>query len=174
MQSNNNLCTGTLQAFGTGEVQAAPDEAVVELSVITEAPTAAAAVSSNAQRTQQVIAAVSAQPNHGVTTRGPYLYPIIRFDQNTQTSTIIGYRAINTVVVETKPSYAGQIFDAGVKAGANESSGITFRLQNDAPFREQALELAVEEAFSEARVVAQASGVQLDAPEHIYIEPVAR
>ena len=64
---------------------------------------------------------------------------------------IVGYRATNNVAVKTKIAYAAQIFDAGIRAGANESSGISFGLRDETPFREDALRLAVKSAFNEAR-----------------------
>lgn len=160
---------GTLHVTGTGTVQVAPDEAVVHFVVLTEGKTAGEAVSSNARRTQATVDAVSAQPNHGVTTTGLSVSPILKYEANV--STIVGFRATNGVEVKTKVGYAGQIFDAGISAGANESSGITFRIQNETPHREEALRIAVQQAFSEAGIVAKAAGVELDGPETIHINP---
>jgi uncharacterized protein YggE len=160
-----------LSVTGTGKVQVAPDEAIVHLSVLTEGRTAAEAVAANARQTQAVISAVSSQPNHGVTTSGLSVYPIINYEPNTSVPTIVGFRATNGVEVTTKVGYVGQIFDAGIAAGANQSSGISFRVQNEAPFREEALRLAVEEAFREARVVAAAANIELGEVESIQVEP---
>ncbi|HSK01785.1 MAG TPA: SIMPL domain-containing protein [Kofleriaceae bacterium] len=157
-------------ATGTGKVQVAPDEAVVQLSIITEGTTAAEAVAANARYTQAVINAVSAQPNHGVTTSGLSVYPIVNYQQD-QPPKIVGFRATNGVEVTTKPDYVGQIYDAGIAAGANQSSGITFRVQNEAPHREEALRLAMEQAFAEAKVVAIAANVELRGVETVQIEP---
>lgn len=164
--------TGTLNVTGTGTVRVAPDEAVVHLTVITDGKTASEAVAINAQRTQGTIDAVTAQPNHGVTTTGLSVSPIYKYDEGA--STLIGFRATNGVEVKTKIGYAGQIYDAGISAGANESSGITYRIQNDAPHREEALRLAVQEAFKAAHVVAKAAAVDLDGPDAITINDVGR
>jgi uncharacterized protein YggE len=152
---------GTLSVTGTGKVQGTPDEAVVDLGVVTEGKTAAEAVASNARVTQAVIDAASAQPNHGVTTTGLSVSPILHFDQTTGVSTIVGFRATNGVEVRTEIADAGQVYDAGIAAGANASSGITFRIQDETPYREQALRLAVENAHQEAKVVAQSARVDL-------------
>jgi uncharacterized protein YggE len=161
---------GTLDVTGNGRVNVAPDEATVNLSVITEGKTAGEAVAANAKHSQSVIDAVTEQPNHGVTTTGLGVSPIIEYDTSKH-SRIVGYRATNGVVVKTKIGYAGQVFDAGIRAGANESSGITFGVSNDAQYREDALRLAVRAAFCEARAVATAADVELDGPESIVIEP---
>lgn len=160
---------GTLSVTGIGNVHVTPDEAVIELSVITDGKTAGDATASNARRTQGVIDAISSQPNHGVTTSGLSVSPIYKYEPNTSAGSIVGFRANNTVEVKTKVGYAGQIYDAGVEAGANESSGITFRVQNEAPHREEALRLAVQDAYREAKIVAGASHVELLGPESIQI-----
>jgi hypothetical protein len=161
---------GTLNVTGIGKVQVAPDEAVIQLSVMTDGKTAAEATASNARRTQGVVDAVSSQPNHGVTTSGLSVSPIISYDPNTYAGTIVGFRATNGVEVKTKIGYAGQIYDAGIGAGANQSSGITFRIQNEAPHREEALRIAVGQAYKEAKIVAGAASIELMGPESIQIE----
>lgn len=162
---------GTLQVTGTGRVQVAPDEAVVHFVVVTDDKTAGAAVASNAKRTQTLIDAVSSQPNHGVTTLGLSVNPIISYDPSTNVGTIVGFRATNGVEVKTKVGHAGQIYDVGVAAGATQSSGIVFRIQYETPHREEALRIAVEEAYKEANLVAKTAKVDLEGPESIHIDP---
>jgi len=162
---------GTIEVTTTGKVAVAPDEAVIDLTVITEAETAAAAVSANALRTQAVIDAVSNEPNHSVTTTGLGVTPLYRFDAKTGVSSIIGFRATNTVRVRTKPGHAGRIFDVGIQAGASAVSGISFRVQNEALYREEALRLAVKTAFAEAAIVAQTADVKIDGARTIQIDP---
>lgn len=159
---------GTLQVRGTGELRVSPDEAIVDLQVITEAKTATEAVEANARRTQAVVDAVAAEPNHGITTTGLGVSPIVSYDNN-RVPTIVGFRATNGVEVKTKVGYAGRIYDAGVTAGANQSSGISFRVQNETPHREEALRLATKHAYREASIVAKVAGVELEGPEAIEI-----
>jgi uncharacterized protein YggE len=171
MQHEHDKGVGaTLEVSGSGRVEVAPDEAVVQLSIVTEAKTAHEAVAQNAKATQAVVDAVSAEPNHGVTTSGLGVGPITHYDPSTQTTTIVGYRATNGVSVKTKIDYAGQVYDAGIAAGANQSSGIDFRLQQEGPVREQALRLAVEDALAQARVVADAAGTQVRGVQSIAID----
>ena len=162
---------GTLLVTGTGRVQVAPDEALISLGVISDEKTAAEAVASNARITQALIDAISSQPNHGVTTTALSLSPLVSYDPTTGVGTVVGFRATNGVEVKTKVDYAGQIYDAGVAAGANQSSGITFRVKDEAPHREEALRVAVEEAYSEAKLVAKTAKVALEAAESIQIDP---
>jgi uncharacterized protein YggE len=165
---------GTIEVSGTGRVEVAPDEAVVQLSIVTEAKTASEAVAANASTTQAVVDAVSAEPNHGVTTSGLGLAPMTQYDSQTQANSIVGYRATNGVSVRTKIGYAGQVFDAGIRAGANQSSGIEFRVQQEASHREQALQLAVEDALAQGRIAAKAAGVQVLGVETISVDSGGR
>ncbi len=158
---------GTLQVSGTGKVRVMPDEALVHFVVISDGKTAVEAVTSNARATQSTMDAVSAQPNHGVTTTGLSVNPIIKYEADI--STVVGYRATNGVEVKTKIGYAGQVYDAGIAAGANQSSGITYQIQDETIHREEALRRAVEQAFKEAAIVAKAANIHLDTPESIQI-----
>lgn len=170
MKEKDKSVEGKLEVSGMGRITVAPDEATIQLSVITQAKTAKEAVAQNAKLTQSVIDAVSAQPNHGVTTTGLGVSPITEYDPKVRSTKIIGYRATNGVTVKTKIGYAGQIFDAGIQAGANESSGINFGLRDETPFREEALRQAVKTAFTEAKVVAEAADVELEGPESIWVD----
>jgi uncharacterized protein YggE len=142
------------------------------LEVITEASTASEAVALNAEITQAVLDAVMDEPNQGVTTTGLGVHPIYEYDPQTNVSSVVGFRASNGVKVVTKPITAGQVYDAGIQAGANVSSGISYRIENEAPLRELALRLAVEQAFIEATIVADTARVELLGPETIVIDPL--
>jgi uncharacterized protein YggE len=162
---------GSLEASGTGTIEVAPDLAVVRLTVLTEAPTAAEAVRQNAERMREVLDAVEGLPHQRVSTVGLSVQPIFTYDPATGRSTITGYRAENSIKVDTAVDQAGRIFDAGISAGANESSGITFKLQDERPFRDEALYLAYRQAYTDASAVANAADVALVGPEQITIEP---
>jgi uncharacterized protein YggE len=160
---------GTMDVSGIGRVNVTPDEAIVNLTTITEAQSASEAVAINAEVTQAVVDAVSALPNHRLSTSGLAVNPLIDYDDSAN-SRIIGYRATNSVTVKTKIGYAAQVFDAGIQAGANDSSGISFGLRDQAPFREEALRLAIQSACNEARIVAEAADIEIEGPESILID----
>lgn len=56
---------------------------------------------------------------------------------------------------------AGDLLALAMEHGANQMWGIEFRVEDPTPFEAQARQKAVEQAFSKARALAQASGVQL-------------
>jgi uncharacterized protein len=139
---HNTALPGMIEVTGYAEVSAPPDEALVILDVITQAETASLAISLNAELTRAVIEAVEAEPNTGITTSGLSVYPIYSYDPDTHVSTISAFTARNGVRVRTEPAAAGRVFDAGVEAGANVSSGILYRIRDESPLREQALRAA--------------------------------
>jgi uncharacterized protein YggE len=160
-----------LEASGTGSVEVAPDLAVVRLSVITEAATAGEAARQNAERMRDVLDAVEALPHRRISTVGLSLQPIYAFDPSTNTPSITGHRAENSIKVEAEVDGAGALYDAGIAAGANTSSGIAFQLQDERPYREEALHLAYGEAYADASALATAADVTLLDPEELVVEP---
>lgn len=171
MFNEQSLGIGSLEASGIGSLEVEPDLAVVRLAVITEAATAAEAANQNAASMRDVLDAVEALPHLRVSTVGLSLQPIYVFDPTSGTSSITGYRAENSIKVEAPVDEAGRIFDAGIGAGANTSSGITFKLQDERPFREEALYLAYQQAHADAEAVATAADLLLLGPEAITVEP---
>jgi uncharacterized protein len=165
-----NLCPdGTIEVSGTGKVEVSPDEAIISLTVLTQAESAAEAVAANALQTQAVLSAVAAEPHHRLVTTGLAVAPIYAIDPGTKAPAIVGYRASNTVEVSTEPIDAGRIYDAGVEAGASGASGIQFRMQDERPARAKALRRAVEQAYADAQVVAETAAIKLRGPEHIHV-----
>jgi uncharacterized protein YggE len=172
--SYEQLRIGTLEATGTGTIDVPPDLAIVRLAVVTEAPTAADASAQNAKRMREVLDAIEALPHERISTVGLSLQPIFTFDPATGASSITGYRAENSIKVEADVEEAGRLFDAGIAAGANVSSGISFRLRDDRPHREEALDRAFQQAYSDARATASSADVTLLAPQALVIEPEAQ
>lgn len=163
---------GTLNVSGEGQITAKPDVASVRLAVVTEGKTASEAVGSNAEIAERVVAAIEklGVSRDDMKTVGLNIYPVYETDEKTNMSRISGFRAENSIVVTAAVALGGKVFDAGVGAGANESSGISFGLRDERPYREKALAAAVEAANSEAGIVAEAMGVNLRGPKTIDID----
>lgn len=164
---------GTLNVAGIGEVQVRPDVATVRLAIVTDAKSAAEAVEQNAQRINNVVGQVNAL--EGITrddirTIGLTVFPVTRYDEETEQTVIEGYRAVNAIAVTVPVEMAGQVFDTGITAGASESSGITFGLRDERPYRMTALDEAVGAARAEAERVAESVGVRLLEPRNIDVE----
>src|SRR5262245_54401280 len=128
---------GLLSVNGEGQVKAKPDLARVTLEVIAEAKTAAEAVAQNAARAAAVIERMRALGigQDGLQTVGLSVYPIYTYDEAAQQNRLVGYRSQNAVQVEAPVEMAGKVFDAGVEAGADQSSSLSFALRDETSSR---------------------------------------
>src|SRR5271167_3579782 len=118
----------TIQVSGDGEVQAAPDLAVMSLAIETHAATAADAAARNGGLAQKVTDALKAKlGDKGKTWTGGYsLYPVYADESRPNTKpTITGYRAENTITVQTGAlDLAGPLIDAAIASGANRVNSL--------------------------------------------------
>jgi hypothetical protein len=145
-------------------VQRAPDRAVIQVAVETVAETAGEASRQNAQAMDRVLAALRRLgiPRSDIRTLRIELLP--RYDQGREAREpeIVGYRAVNQVIITVDSiPVVGGVVDAAVGAGANRVTGINFELRDPEAAYHEALQLAIEKARAEARVIADALGEPL-------------
>ena len=153
----------SLNLSATGEVKVAPDMATITFGVLTEAPTAAAAMRSNAARMNEVIAALrrAGIAERDVQTSGLNLSAQYDYVQN-QPPKLRGYQANNRVTVTINDlSRVGTTADAVVAAGVNQIDGISFGLKESGAAEDRARQLAVRALQAKAALYAQALGVPL-------------
>lgn len=152
-----------VEASGVGELQLAPDQAILSLGVTTEAPAAKDALDANAGKMTAVLAALASAGFRGtdVVTRAVSVTPVM--DHRPQGEPrIVGYRASNTVQVTSRePATIGRALDAGVQAGANVAGGVAFGLTDPRAAETLALRLAVQDAQRRATAMVEAVGRKL-------------
>lgn len=156
----------TVEATGRGTASARPDVALIRLGVVTQAKTPKQATSENAQAITKVLAALKnlKVPEEAIQTSGLSLQPQYEWDEPNKKSVLVGYRAEHMLTVKTEVEKAGEIYDAGVTAGANEAGGIELTLADDSPLRKEALQKATKAAVAEIHAVGEALGVVLIGP----------
>lgn len=156
----------TVEATGRGTASARPDVALLRLGVVTQAKEPQQATSENAQRIAKVLAALKASkvPEEAIQTSGLSLQPQYEWDEPNKKNVLVGYRAEHTVTVKTEVERAGEIYDVGVAAGANEAGGIELMLADDSLLRREALTRATKAAVAEIHAVGEALGVVLIGP----------
>lgn len=145
-----------------------PDLAVFSAGVTTQARTAAAALSENADRMNAVIAALKASgiAERDIQTSNLSVNPVYgqpRADANGNVSgdpVIIGYQATNQVEVkQRKIGNYGKTIDTLVNAGANQVSGPSFQLDNPDAASDEARIEAMKKARARAELYAKAAGL---------------
>lgn len=153
----------TLNLSAYGEVRTAPDMATINLGVTTTGATAQEASSANAQRMNQVIAALrkAGVAERDIQTSGLNLNAQYAYEQN-QPPRLTGYQASNQVTIRVMDlARLGQAIDAAVSSGANQMNGIGFALRDPAAAENEARRRAVRALQSKADLYAQATGLRL-------------
>ncbi|HEX3281255.1 MAG TPA: SIMPL domain-containing protein [Pyrinomonadaceae bacterium] len=159
IQSDSRSLTKVMVS-GDSIVQAQPDTAILNISVVTQARAALDAQQQNANKSDAVVRALKAAVGAGaeIKTSGYSLQPQRVYKEN-QPPSIVGYEARNSVTVTLADlTKVGAVIDAASQAGANDVSGISFTLRKDQPAHDQALADATREAVSKAQVIARALG----------------
>lgn len=153
----------TIEATGRGSASAPPDIAVVRLGVVTQAKDPKQATAANAAAISKVLAALKNLkiPDSAIQTSGLSLQPIYEWDEQSKKAVLVGYQAEHTMTVRTAVGQAGEVYDAGVTAGANQAGGIQLMLADDTPLRREALKKATKMAVGEIQTVAESLGVAL-------------
>jgi len=160
-QDNN---ARSLNVNGRGEVKAKPDVAYINISVISQAKTAQAALQDNATRTTNVLNKIKSLlgKDDTVKTSGFNLSPVYDYNQATKKSELTGYSVSNDLVVKTLDlDNLGNLIDATTSVGANRITGPRFDILNKDKYRKDALRLAVKDARDTANVTAEAAGVNI-------------
>ena len=159
----------TLVAEGT--VIAEPDMATVNLGVVSEARTAAAALEANTASMSGIVAQLKAAgiAERDLQTSGFHVSPVYtrparRADGQQAAPQIAGYRVHNTLTVRIRDlARTGAILDVVVTLGANSVDGPQFSVAEPEPLRDEARQKAVAAARARAALYAQAAGVTLGA-----------
>ena len=155
--------TTTLSLGAEGRTRLKPDQATITLGVVSEAPTAAAAMQAGAQRMTAVLASLrrSGVAAKDIQTSGVSLEPQYAYEQN-QPPRLTGYRAANQVLVTVRDlSKLGQAADAAVGAGADQVNGIAFGLADPSPAEDAARQAAVRALQAKAELYARATGYRI-------------
>ena len=151
-------------SYRRGRVQARPDQAKLDIGVVTQAATAQAAAAQNATQLQATLdklrAAVGASGE--VRTAFYSFNPNYQYPRDGGKPTINGYTASNSVeVTVTDLSGSGQNNRCRVAGRRQQHSGPPIHIKNEAPVRAQALRQAAQDARSNAEAMAGAMGLKL-------------
>ena len=155
-----------ISVSGTYDLDVAPDEAELMITVETEGANAKEAQDANAAISNQVIDAVAAKKvkKDDIDTIGYYLNKREGYDPKTGRPIPLGYQQTHTMKVKIKNiDIAGDVIDAATDAGANRIENVQFVLSKEKRIEsnKEALELAAENAREKAKALASALNVGL-------------
>src|ERR1039457_2037986 len=167
-----------IQAVGSATISVTPDQAKLDVGVVTQGVTAQDAGQQNATLTITVLNALRGVLGTAGTIQTISYSVSPRYSTTQgQPSVIIGYTASNTVEVTTTDlSIIGRLIDTANQAGANSVGNLSFGLQNPEPVMEQALGQAAKQAQAHANAIAAGlgakTGVVISAQEGASMTPV--
>jgi uncharacterized protein YggE len=153
----------TIEVNGSGEIQAAPDLATLQLAIETHAATADRAAGENGALAEKVRDAIKVKlGDKGTMWTGGYsLFPEYSEPREGKPS-VTGYRAENSITVETgELGIVGPLIDAAIAAGANRINSLDYSLRADSKARSEAIAKAAQDAQAQASSLASALGVKL-------------
>jgi uncharacterized protein YggE len=155
--------TRSIEVTGEARIDVAPDLALADFGVVTQAETAEAAAGENSSRMERVVAALrkAAGPDAQISTGAYSIRPVYTSPKERAEPRISGYNVSNTVHVRTKGlARFGAVIDAAVQAGANQVQRLTFTLSDDSEPRRMALGRAAAQARDKAQSIASALGLK--------------
>ncbi|MGE3303146.1 MAG: SIMPL domain-containing protein [Hyphomonadaceae bacterium] len=155
---------GTLLTVNAeGETQVAPDIATINIGVVTDGATAAAAVADNSTKMTAVVAALkkAGVADRDIQTSNLSVNPQYQYVER-EAPKLTGYQASNQVNVKVRNlKNVGKVVDAVVAVGSNQVNGISFGLDDDAKAMDSARVDAVKKARARAELYAGAAGLKV-------------
>lgn len=161
-----------LWVSGTGRATAKPDIALLQLGVEARDKTVAAAQASATGAMTKVMGVLKDQgvAEKDLRTTQFSIEPITRWNKDTELVEITGYRVSNMVNARLRAlDKVGTIIDAAAAAGGDliRIQGISFTVEDPAPYAQEALTKAVLDAKAKAQQIAAAAGIALGRPIYI-------
>ncbi|WP_313894829.1 SIMPL domain-containing protein [Psychrobacillus sp.] len=156
--NNSNIPSALriIAVTGSGEISAPPNYAQLQLEVSTEGKSVSEAQQENATIMNQVIQSILALDiaRENIQTTAYNIFPTYDFIEGKQV--FRGYEVTNAITVKIEDvSQVGKVIDTAVYNGVNRVSTIQFRVENPNIYYQQALRLALQDAQTKAKTIAE-------------------
>ena len=162
-QSDQRPSPPSVTANGEAVITVEPDQAEIDVGVVTQAKNAPDAARENADKLARIISEVKKILGKGdeVKTASYSLNPNYRYPQGGKPE-IVGYTATNIVRIKTGTlTSVGKLIDASMQSGANTIHRLVFNLKDEHAAQLQALRLASTKAKAKAEEIAAALGLKI-------------
>ena len=155
--------TATITVSGEGKTSAAPDIASLSLGFqVSRRATASQAMTELKRGTDAILAALDKQgvEKKDIRTERFNLNPV--YDYTAGRQSIIGYEAVQSVAVKVRDlDKVSAVLGAATAAGANQSGGVQFTIDDPEQARSVARAEAIEQAQQKAATLAKDLGMRL-------------
>ena len=162
-QERNRPRPTAITVTGEALISAEPDQAQLDIGVVTQARTAPETSKENAERLARVLSEVKKILGKGdeVKTSGYSLTPAYRYPQGGKPE-IVGYSASNTVRIKTSNlELVSRLIDNAMQAGANNINRLVFTLKDEQAAQLEALRAASAKAKIKVEAVAAALALKI-------------
>ncbi|MFY2156222.1 SIMPL domain-containing protein [Cytobacillus firmus] len=152
----------TIRVSGEGKIAVQPDQASIKLGVLTEDQELQKAQEQNAAAISNVKKALNAIgiTDKQIQTSDFSIFPQYDFVDGKQI--FRGYKVEHILnITADEIENTGLAVDTAVESGANTVRGITFEIENQQEWYQQALSMAVMDAYRKAETIAASLRVQL-------------
>ncbi len=153
----------SVTASGEAVITVEPDQAEIDIGVVTQARNAPDATRENADKLARVMAAVKKVLGKGdeVKTASYSLNPNYRYPQGGKPE-LVGYTATNILRIRTGTlANVGKLIDSAMQSGANTIHRLVFNLKDEQAAQLEALKLASSKAKVKAQAMAEALGLKI-------------
>jgi uncharacterized protein YggE len=150
----------TLRAYGEGEVVVQPDQARIQIAIVTRGDTAEAASQQNATTSTAVFDALRRAIGNAGELRTS-AYNVSAYFEGTPPRQA-GFQVTNAILVRVNNlNITGRVIDTAIAAGATRVDSLVLGLRDDDPVRLQALRAAGAAARARAEAIAGGLGLRL-------------
>jgi uncharacterized protein YggE len=153
----------SVTASGEAVITVEPDQAEIDIGVVTQARNAPDATRENADKLARVMAEIKKTLGKGdeVKTASYSLNPNYRYPQGGKPE-LVGYTATNILRIRTGTlANVGKLIDGAMQSGANTIHRLLFNLKDEQAAQLQALRLASSKAKAKAEAMAEALGLRI-------------
>ncbi|KKI90609.1 hypothetical protein WQ54_20120 [Bacillus sp. SA1-12] len=150
---------------GAGRLTVIPDQAIINIGVMTENKDVEAAQNENSKRSKQVIEALKkiGVSDDDIQTLSYTIQPIYDFVEGK--SILRGYQIQHVFELTVRDiEDAGVIYKTAVSAGANMAGSLRFEVTNEETYYQKALQLAMKNATEKAVKLGEQLGVTVKQP----------
>ncbi len=162
-QTDRRTSLPSVTATGEAVITAEPDQAQIDIGVVTQARNALDAAKENAEKLTRVMGEIKKFLGKGdeIKTANYSLNPNYRYPQGGKPE-IVGYTATNVLHIKTGAlENVGKLIDAVMQSGANTIQRLLFTLKDEQSAQLQALRLASTKAKAKAEAMADALGLKI-------------
>lgn len=154
---------GRLTVEGTGKITVSPDQAIIQIGIVTESKDAESAQSQNALISDNVLSSLNKIniSSDDINTISYTIQPVYEFTEGA--SILTGYRVQHILEITIKNlDKLGSVFKVAVGAGANIAENIRFDVSTRDNLYQEALQEAMKNATEKAIKLGEQIGVTIN------------